>query len=1279
MGRRAWVVVVPVLLLASLAGPVAAAPPPGGTPVCGTALPGIMTWNGAGSPYVICNDGFRVYEGSTVVIDGAGGPVEVQAAGDQSRLIIDGGALRTENTSAADQADFSRQQDDDEQTEAWGGVLVQNGGELALRHARMRHGPIRSDGEGSTLSLADSFMESYEIRIGDRSTASLANLTTTGPVRPVGAKSLTITGGVFSSPSSIYGDMDGDALIQGVSLPNGGAIDITGWSPSTVTVQDSVLRSGRIAVRGSGHGGDSVRAIIARNMVYSESPPSDEMPVFPAIHLDRVTTVLGPGGTTGNHGFNNVLDAISIEGEVENSFVWRTPRQSSADAPFGYIGGPTGVVLRKGVVMTVPARGIVKGGTFRVIGGAIDATAGGVVWTGTWDNSVGPRTCGVNEMCQARPDRAGDPWPWRISVRGDIDGISLGTVAFTGAMLRRGLIEFSDAGEQWSSAPNQSKLTLASTRLEDVPIKVTGGEATVDAGVHIDSEIEAASTAVTVRDTEFLRHRQPIGWDDTFAVDATSLDQPVRLERNTVRGLARGMTIQAPWPYDVLTGNVAVRDNHFVDVTNPVHLSQVRARFGPSADIGGNTAEGTGAKSISLTGEALGDFVWVSPSNGPLRRSLGYGLGPPASPGDASLLLRTGARLIVPKGGVVRSTPDIFASGGIGLLGGALDATAGGATFTSGADRDFALYDCADACEEHPAFGPIKAGTDPATGVPGTMRFKDVTLRGVLLTQAAGAPVLSIDGAEIHSGWTRVDGTDLHLRRADVRGNLRHWSATSPMDLIELRNSTGATIERSTVSGASGNGVTLTAAGASIDASRFTDNGHYSYAGVASPGWAVKGSDPAVHMTCSAVAGNAQGLSLHGGSSIHDSDLLDDLTAVTSLVDASGNWWGQPGGPVAGQVTSPANAATTPARTAPSPCAATAGFNETAPGPPASVSAAALSQGAMVSWAEGPSGSATVRRFVVTAAPGGATAVVDGGATSAYVGGLVNGTAYRFSVRAESIGGLGPASAVSAAVVPGTAPPPPPPPPRSGYWMAAANGAVYAFGDAAYAGAPNLNGTTVVAEDIEANPAGSGYWIVDSLGNVYAHGGAPNLGGVRPGTLLAGERATGLSAKPSGDGYWVFTSLGRALPFGSAGFFKDMFGTPLNGPVLDAIATPSGLGYYMVGSDGGVFAFGDAVFRGSMGGTPLNGPVVGLAPDPDNDGYWLVGSDGGTFAFSAPFRGSMGGKRLNKPVVGMVAFGTGYLLVGADGGIFNFSVKPFHGSLGSSPPAFPITSVAALD
>ena len=267
------------------------------------------------------------------------------------------------------------------------------------------------------------------------------------------------------------------------------------------------------------------------------------------------------------------------------------------------------------------------------------------------------------------------------------------------------------------------------------------------------------------------------------------------------------------------------------------------------------------------------------------------------------------------------------------------------------------------------------------------------------------------------------------------------------------------------------------------------------------------------------------------------------------------------------------------------------------------------------------------------------------------------------------------------------APPAPPVPPpgtqpggsgRSGYWMVGSDGAVYAFGDARALGNAPVSGGAV-AVDLEPTPSYGGYWIVDDNGSVFSYGDARHLGNADRSKLAAGEKVTSLSATKTGNGYWFFTNRGRALAMGDAAHYGDMSAVRLNGPVLDSIPTPSGRGYYMVASDGGIFSFGDAVFHGSMGGKPLNAPVQSLVPDPDGVGYWLVASDGGVFSFQGTFRGSMGGKPLNKPMTGMVPYGNGYLMVAEDGGIFNFSDKTFLGSLGATPPARPIVSVASVD
>jgi hypothetical protein len=253
--------------------------------------------------------------------------------------------------------------------------------------------------------------------------------------------------------------------------------------------------------------------------------------------------------------------------------------------------------------------------------------------------------------------------------------------------------------------------------------------------------------------------------------------------------------------------------------------------------------------------------------------------------------------------------------------------------------------------------------------------------------------------------------------------------------------------------------------------------------------------------------------------------------------------------------------------------------------------------------------------------------------------------------------------------------PPPQPTLGSGYWMVGAAGDVYGFGSA------QVHLPNVVAETVAiASTRNGGYWILTSDGRVHSRNAA-HFGHANPAVLAPGERFATIAARPQGDGYWIFTDRGRAMAFGAAGYFGDMASTPLNGPVVASTATTSGNGYWMVGSDGGIFSFGDAQFYGSMGGHRLNESVVGIAPDLDGRGYWLVASDGGIFAFDAPFAGSVPaalapGQRLNKPVIGALAYGAGYLMVASDGGIFTFSDRPFHGSLGSNPPAHPIVGVA---
>ena len=209
-----------------------------------------------------------------------------------------------------------------------------------------------------------------------------------------------------------------------------------------------------------------------------------------------------------------------------------------------------------------------------------------------------------------------------------------------------------------------------------------------------------------------------------------------------------------------------------------------------------------------------------------------------------------------------------------------------------------------------------------------------------------------------------------------------------------------------------------------------------------------------------------------------------------------------------------------------------------------------------------------------------------------------------------------------------------------------------------------------------------GYWLASADGGVYAVGDAGFYGSL--GALHLQGPIVAMAATPDGRGYWLAALDGGVFAFGDAGFYGSMGGVPLNQPIVGMAATPDGRGYWLVASDGGVFAFGDAPFLGSMGGTPLvvAGDRHGRHPL-DGDGYWLVGGDGGIFSFGdARFHGSIGGTPLNDPIVGMTPTPDdgGYYFVATDGGVFTEGDAVFRGSLGGGLDGNPhvILPVAAI-
>jgi hypothetical protein len=151
-----------------------------------------------------------------------------------------------------------------------------------------------------------------------------------------------------------------------------------------------------------------------------------------------------------------------------------------------------------------------------------------------------------------------------------------------------------------------------------------------------------------------------------------------------------------------------------------------------------------------------------------------------------------------------------------------------------------------------------------------------------------------------------------------------------------------------------------------------------------------------------------------------------------------------------------------------------------------------------------------------------------------------------------------------------------------------------------------------------ATPDGAGNWLVAADGGIFAFGDARFHGST--GALRLNRPIVGMAIDYRTGGYWLVASDGGIFAF-DAPFLGSMGAVHLNRPVVGMAARASGSGYWLVASDGGIFAFG-VPFLGSTGAIVLALPIVGMAASPGGSGYRFVASDGGIFAFGAGFFGS---------------------------------------------------------
>ena len=247
-----------------------------------------------------------------------------------------------------------------------------------------------------------------------------------------------------------------------------------------------------------------------------------------------------------------------------------------------------------------------------------------------------------------------------------------------------------------------------------------------------------------------------------------------------------------------------------------------------------------------------------------------------------------------------------------------------------------------------------------------------------------------------------------------------------------------------------------------------------------------------------------------------------------------------------------------------------------------------------------------------------------------------------------------------------------------GYWLAAADGGMFSFGDAEYYGSTGGMTLDQPVVTMAPTPTRHGYWLAARDGGMFSFGDAEFQGST--GGVPLAQPIVDMAPTPAGGGYWLAAADGGIFSFGDADFLGSTGGISLALPIVTLAPTPSGDGYWMAARDGGVFSFGDADFHGSTGAMVLARPIVDMAPTPSGDGYWLCASDGGVFSFGdADFHGSTGAIALSQPIVDFTPTpsGNGYWLTARDGGVFSFGDADFHGSTGAMTLNQPIVTASA--
>ena len=137
-----------------------------------------------------------------------------------------------------------------------------------------------------------------------------------------------------------------------------------------------------------------------------------------------------------------------------------------------------------------------------------------------------------------------------------------------------------------------------------------------------------------------------------------------------------------------------------------------------------------------------------------------------------------------------------------------------------------------------------------------------------------------------------------------------------------------------------------------------------------------------------------------------------------------------------------------------------------------------------------------------------------------------------------------------------------------------------------------------------ATPDGKGYWLVAADGGIFSYGDAGFYGST--GGIRLNQPIVGMAATHDGEGYWLVAADGGIFNFGDAGFFGSAGGSNLPDAAVGMVASPDGGGYLIATENGVVLPYGDAQAFGGLSLDPTATQISAIIGNNQGTGYWLL-------------------------------------------------------------------------